>query len=284
MNRPASSPHLHHWLDAIQRGEATSGPQPQLAHGVPTPNEEERQHLRQWHAELTGQQLDDRWLAQVLAPAPQADLAVVSSAPVSHEKQGLGSRWLRGWARSEDRPVHRYTDEAAWRKIVNVLRRWRKIAALGCVGTLTGGGAFFAFHIIPAFNEIERQHQLGLKAVGGSEDALMQLPLGSELMAQWMHLMHQIQGTGLVMAMGLGLMTLAMALDTHVQRLSATQSSPADRLRWSLSPRAQRYLANRAPHAPFLRADRRRLNELAAKDQTDHLALAPEAVLSIKAA
>jgi hypothetical protein len=261
---------VHHWLDAIQRGQMTTVPEPQLAPEAVRPSAEERQWLRQLHAEMTGETLDLRWLDQVLQP--RSDGAALAVTPATHPtlddtplSTGGWRRWWAQFRHYQERPRHTYASPAEARRAFLAWRRRARWSGLMTGVTLGGGVAWLLGRLAPEVERMQVFWNAGVKAAGSV--AAFQAQAGGHQMAAMMTAWsHEATWCLLVLGVGALSLTTTLFLDFRKVQHKPVLTSVERRVAWSLSPRAQRYLQQRKPGQPFLMMDHQRLNRLAESD------------------
>lgn len=263
------SPHLHAWLDAIQRGRSNEDARPQLLPDVPVPSADDQVALQALHRELTGEQLSAQWLGQVLQPMPAGTLAPITpSVPEEAVPEKGWKHWRGLWRRQRERPVHQFrTDREARQSFL----RWRRATlSLYVPGwLLMGGGGWWALgHLAPKLMQLQAAVKAGVVAAG-SEAAFQAQPLAHQLSAELIRQSHQLEACAYLIITGSVLLMVGNVLSVFQKNRKVAKVSVANQVAWLHSPRAQRYLQQRFPGQPFLVGDRIRLNLLSRSDQVD---------------
>lgn len=276
MPSPLPIAQLHPWLDAIAQGQADG--RPQLDPDAPVPSVEALRHLREVYAQMTGVQLTETWLAQVLSPAT---LPAVKKEPAAPSSLSFVRRTRSWWTsvKAECRPaldwcrmlpLPRFATRARWK-----IAQQRVASAQWATGLLggflfTGGLIWRALWVIGPQHELNRQVAAAAKALGGFKafSAPENQAMVQAFHAQYVHLAKLDWASNATVATGFACLGLFAFMSWGRERLSVSRISPFHQALWSRSPKVQHYLRERVSfdEVPFLRGELRQLNGLAAQD------------------
>lgn len=261
---------LHRWLDAIQLGKLTG--KPSLPPGVAPPTDIERDHVRGWHARLTGEDLDPAWLAEVMQEIKAPPLAagahpplVVLTPPTS--TVGRVRQWI---CQRENRLKHPFVTVQAWRKTVGRVKLIRNCLGMSSLTLGFGSVVWLLGWIAPKLRAWGMAVEAGVSEAG-SEQAFWDTSKDAGSVAH--ALMVQIQNMNLSMSLITGGLLVSvlcgmlwMIFDHWVKMREIRRVSVEDLTIWGRSPHSQAYLAHRPTGMPFLHLEGLHLSHLARRD------------------